>query len=151
MPGGKMLWEKYRHESKQTICIIGVLILAAKLCKADGHFSKSEEEAILEAMPHEPRQKKIILKILDEAGVDKNSIEYHAERINKLLIEHKSFRKFIIAFLYHLAHSDHIYSEEEDNNIRKVAAVFDIKKTYFEKVEFYLKNLFNKRESNAQS
>ena len=64
MPGGKMLWEKYRHESKQTICIIGVLILAAKLCKADGHFSKSEEEAILEAMPHEPRQKKIILKIL---------------------------------------------------------------------------------------
>ena len=27
------MWEKYRHESKQTICVIGVLILAAKLCK----------------------------------------------------------------------------------------------------------------------
>ena len=45
-----MLWDKYRHESKQTICIIGVLILAAKLCKADGHFTKIEEEEILKVM-----------------------------------------------------------------------------------------------------
>ena len=36
------MWEKYRHESKQTICIIGVLILSVKLCKADGHFSAQE-------------------------------------------------------------------------------------------------------------
>ena len=41
------LWEKYRNESKQTVCIIGVLILSAKLCKADGHFSIEEEEEIL--------------------------------------------------------------------------------------------------------
>ena len=37
---GICMWEKYRHESQQTICIIGVLILAAKLCRADGHFSE---------------------------------------------------------------------------------------------------------------
>ena len=41
------MWEKYRHESKQTICVIGVLILTAKLCKADGHFNVYEEEEIL--------------------------------------------------------------------------------------------------------
>ena len=41
------IWIKYRKESKQTICIIGVLILAAKLCKADGHFNILEEEEIL--------------------------------------------------------------------------------------------------------
>jgi len=46
------MWEKYRHESKQTICIIGVLTLATKLCKADGHFSEIEEEAILKIIPH---------------------------------------------------------------------------------------------------
>ena len=146
-----MLWEKYRREDKRTICVIGVLILATKLCKADGSFTISEEEAILEAMPHQPREKKIILKILDEAGKDENSIEYHADIINKLLIEQKQFRKFIIAFLYHLAHSDHVYSEEEDKDIRKVASAFGIEKTYFEKIILYLKNLFNKRESNAQS
>ena len=30
--GGIGMWDKYRKDSKQTICIIGVLTLAAKLC-----------------------------------------------------------------------------------------------------------------------
>ncbi len=139
------IWVKYRKESKQTICIIGVLILSAKLCKADGHFSILEEEEILKTMPHEPNQKKILLKILDEAGQDKNSIEYHAEIINKELLGLDSYRKFIIAFLYRLAHSDHVYSEEEDEDIRKVAKIFNIKKTFVERSFIEFKNLFQKK------
>ena len=57
---GYCMWDKYRHESKQTICIIGVLILSAKLCKADGHFSAKEEEEILKIVPHESHQKKVL-------------------------------------------------------------------------------------------
>ena len=41
------IWDKYRHESDQTITVIGVLILSAKLCVADDHFSIKEEEEIL--------------------------------------------------------------------------------------------------------
>ena len=40
------IWDKYRHESDQTITIIGVLILSAKLCVADKHFSIKEEKQI---------------------------------------------------------------------------------------------------------
>ena len=47
---GNCMWEKYRHESKQTICIIGVLTLATKLCKADGHFSQHEKDEILKKL-----------------------------------------------------------------------------------------------------
>ena len=138
------IWIKYRKESKQTICIIGVLILAAKLCKADGHFNILEEEEILKTMPHEPNQRKILLRILDEAGEDKNSIEYHAKIINKELLGLDSYRKFIIAFLYRLAHSDHVYSEQEDEDIRKVAEIFNIKKTHMERSFIGFKNLFQK-------
>ena len=144
----KDIWIKYRKESKQTICIIGVLILAAKLCKADGHFNILEEEEILKTMPHEPNQRKILLRILDEAGEDTNSIEYHAKIINKELLGLDSYRKFIIAFLYRLAHSDHVYSEQEDEDIRKVADIFNIKKTYIERSFIGFKNLFQKN-SNA--
>ena len=56
------MWEKYRHESQQTICIIGVLTLSVKLCKADGHFSAQEETEILKIIPHEA-SKKIFLEI----------------------------------------------------------------------------------------
>ncbi len=141
----KDIWIKYRKESKQTICIIGVLILAAKLCKADGHFNILEEEEILKTMPHEPNQRKILLRILDEAGEDTNSIEYHAKIINKELLGLDSYRKFIIAFLFRLAHSDHVYSEQEDEDIRKVAEIFNIKKTYTERSFISFKNLFQKK------
>ena len=142
------MWEKYRHETKQTVCVIGVLILAAKLCKADGHFSVIEEEEILKVVPHEPHQKRILLKILDEAGKDSKPIEHDAVRIKKLIGEdHKDFLEFILAVLYKLAYSDHVYSEEEERDIRKVAKIFDIEKTLSEKFLNYLKKKF-KRKNN---
>ena len=114
---------------------MSVLILAAKLCKADGHFNIYEEEAILNVIPHEPHQKRILIKILDEAGEDKNPIEYDALRIKKLIgDDHKDFLEFILAVLYKLAYSDHIYSEEEERDIKKVAKIFNIEKSFFEKI-----------------
>ena len=142
------MWEKYRHESKQTICVIGVLILAAKLCKADGHFNVYEEEAILKVIPHEPHQKRILMKILDEAGADSKPIEYDAMRIKKLIgDDHKDFLEFILAVLYKLAYSDHVYSEEEERDIRKVAKIFNIEKTLLEKILVFIKKKFKRRDN----
>ena len=105
------MWEKYRHESKQTICIIGVLILSVKLCKADGHFSAREETEILKIIPHEAQQKNILRNIIAEANKDINPIEHDAKNLKNLLKdEHPEFLEFIIAVLYRLAHSDNIYS-----------------------------------------
>ena len=78
------LWEKYHYESKQTICVIGVLILATKLCKADGHFSDREESEILSIVPHEPAQRNTLKKIILEASNDTNPITHHALNLKKL-------------------------------------------------------------------
>ena len=135
--------DKYRHESKQTLCIIGVLVLSAKLCKADGHFSEQEEEEILKIIPHEPQQKRILLKILDEAAKDSKPIEHDAARIKTLIgEEHADFLEFILAVLVRLAKSDHVYSEEEERDIRKIAVVFNIKKTLYERILIKIKSFF---------
>ena len=129
------MWIKYRNESNQTVCIIGVLILSTKLCKADGHFSISEEEEILRIIPHEPRQKKVLMRIMEEASVDEKPIEHHALELKRILgIRHPDFLEFVVAVLYRLAMVDHIVSIEEERDIRKVAEVFDIKKTFTDKV-----------------
>ena len=154
------IWEKYRNESKQTICIIGFLILSAKLCKADGHFNVKEEEEILKIVPHEKHQRKVLIKILEEANDDQNPIENDAKNLKSLLKnDHPDFLEFIIAALYKLAHSDHVYSEEEDEDIRAVASIFGVDKTFYEKSEELFKNSIsnsirfmkkkNKEELNA--
>lgn len=142
------LWQKYHYESKETICVIGVLILAAKLCRADGHFSEKEEKEILKIIPHETHQKKILIRILEEAYNDTNPIEYDAKNLKALLEnEHPEFLEFIVAALYKLAHSDHIYSEEEDEDIRSVANIFGIKKGFFDQTEDTINEYFKKASS----
>ena len=136
------IWEKYKSESYQTLCIIGILVLSAKLCKADGHFSQHEKDEILKILPHETNQKMIIENILDEGADDKNDISFHAQVIKKKLGDNKEFLEFILAVLYKLGHSDHVYSEEEDLEIRKVAYEFGIKKSLFSRL--YEKFSFNK-------
>jgi len=137
------MWEQYRNESDQTITIIGVLILSAKLCVADGHFSIREEKEILKIIPHEPRQKKILIEILEKGSKDTKPIEYHALELKRILgIRHPEFLEFVVAVLYRLAMVDHIVSEEEERDIRKVANVFNIQKTFTDKtVGFFDKRL----------
>ena len=149
---GNCMWDKYRHETKQTVCIIGVLILAAKLCRADDHFSEREEEMILKIVPHESHQKRILIRILEEAYKDPNPIEYDAKNLKSLLEdEHPEFLEFIVASLYKLAHSDQVYSKAEDEDIRSVANIFGITKGFFDQVEDTIKKYFIKASSSIKN
>tara|TARA_B100000787_G_scaffold73733_1_gene54278 strand:- start:373 stop:888 length:516 start_codon:yes stop_codon:yes gene_type:complete len=139
------MWDKYRHESKQTICIIGVLTLSVKLCKADGHFSSQEEDEILKIIPHESQQRHVLKRIIAEADKDINPIEHDAINLKSLLKdEYPEFLEFIIAVLYRLAHSDNIYSQSEDDDIREVAKIFGIKKDISERILEFFTNSFHK-------
>ena len=135
------IWEEYRNQSDQTICIVGVLILSAKLCTVDGKkLSLYEKDAILnEFKTTDSKEREAILDILDKASIDKNSIEYHAERIKKFVDPtHKNFLKFVVATLVKFAKSDHHYSDEEQKIISKVAGVFELnkeKKSIFERLK----------------
>ena len=149
--GGNM-WTKYRHESKQTLVVIGFLVLSAKLCKADGHFNEIEKEEILRIMPHDKNQKNQLLKILEEAEQDTQPIEHDAAKIKELIGNHHPlFLEFIIAALYRLAYVDDLYSVEEERDIRKVAEVFGIKKTLLDKILLYagsvvdIRNILNRK------
>ena len=139
------LWEKYHYESKQTICVIGVLILATKLCQADGHFSDREEGEILAIVPHEPNQRHTLKKIILEASKDINPIEYHALNLKKLLKDDQpDFLEFIIAVLYRLAHSDNLYSQDEDDDIREVSKIFGVKRDLSDNLKDIASSLFLK-------
>ena len=150
---GICMWEKYRHESQQTICIIGVLILATKLCKADGHFTAQEEIEILKIIPHEPQQKNSLIRIMEEANKDPNPIEHDAKNLKKLLQdEHPEFLEFIVAVLYRLANIDHVYHDDEDEAIRDVAKVFGITKTFWQEtsetmIQFFKIKYFSKKQN----
>ena len=121
------LWHKYRKSDKQTIVIVGVLTLSAKLCKADGEFTEIEKEEILKIVPHEKIQHSTLLEILHEGEIDQTSIQEHARRLRKLVGDtNKKFLEFVVAVLYRLAIVDHVMSEEEIRDIQIVALEFGV-------------------------
>ena len=130
------LWDKYSKCDKQTIVIVAVLGLSAKLCKADGHFSKIEEDEILKIIPHESYQRLALLEILEEGANDTNPIQEDARRLKKIIgQDNTTFFEFIIAVLYRLAEVDHIISEEEIRDINIVAIEFGVtSEPFFQKI-----------------
>ena len=146
------MWDQYRNETDQTITVVGVLILSAKLCVADGHFSIREEEEILKIIPHEPRQKRILIGILEKASKDTKPIEYHALELKRLVgIRHPDFLEFVVAVLYRLAKIDFIVSKKEEEDIRKVASVFGIKKTHGDRVRDLLDSVLTKINKSVKN
>ena len=138
------MWDKYRHSSPQTITVIGVLILSSKLALADGTFTDVEREEILRIVPHEIEQRSLLSKIINEAVADPHDIYFHARRLKKLLgDDREDFLEFIVAILVRIAHADHIYDEEEDKQIRKVAEIFGIKASLSDRIIKFFKNIPN--------
>lgn len=126
----------HRGESDQTICMVGIIVISVKLCLADGHFSDLEKDEILKVLPcHSDSEKRSVLKIMELAENDKQDVIYHAERVKKYVRnQEKDLLEFIIAVLYKLAHSDHVYDEREDVLIRKVAQIFKLEESLFSKI-----------------
>ena len=58
---------------------------------------------------------------------------------------------FIVAALYKLAHTDHVYSEAEDEDIRSVANIFGITKGFFDQAEDTIKEYFIKASSSIRN
>ena len=141
------IWEKYRNQTDQTICIIGVIILGVKLCEADGHFSNHERDEILRTIPHHKNKEKALLEIINDAENDDNTIDHHAEIIKKFIDKgHKDFLLFIIADLVKFAKSDHRYSEIEKTTIERVVKIFglDNKNIIQKSIENIVSKYFNK-------
>ena len=53
--------------------------------------------------------------------------------------------------LYKLAHTDHVYSEAEDEDIRSVANIFGITKSFFDQTQEAIINYFNKATSSLRN
>lgn len=145
------IWEKYRKETKQTIVILGIIILSVKLCKADGIFTELERQEILDIIPHDLEEKNFLLKIIKEAEQDQGPMIEDARKIKELLgSNNKSFFEFIIANLVRLAKVDKMV-DEEIKFIHQVAEEFELNNNFI--VSFFknLSEYFNNKKIGISS
>ena len=116
----------------QQVFAIALIILTAKLAKADGHVSKEELIAIknkLKIPEHEIDQ---VGKIFNKAKEDSLGYEPYAQQIAQIYRNNPVVLDEIINTLFYIAEADGSISDSELAMMRNIAKIFGLNESQFE-------------------
>jgi DnaJ like chaperone protein len=116
----------------QQVFAIALIILTAKLAKADGRVSKEELIAIknkLKIPDHEIGQ---VGKIFNKAKEDSLGYEPYAQQIAQIYRNNPAVLDEVINILFYIAEADGKVSDSEITMIRNIAGIFSISQNQFE-------------------
>ena len=119
----------------QQIFAIALIILTAKLAKADGHVSKEELIAIknkLKVPEHEIDQ---VGKIFNKAKEDSLGYEPYAQQIAEIYRNNPAVLDEVINILFYIAEADSKVSDSEIVMIRNIAKIFGLSDSQFEGIK----------------
>lgn len=110
--------------TKQIGFTIGVIVLSAKMAKADGRVTRDEIRAFREKFHIPPDEEKNVARLFDRAKRDARGFEPYAEQIARLLRDAPTVREELLDCLFHIAKADGEVHPEELRYLEKVAAIF---------------------------
>ena len=121
--------------SPQEIITIGIIILAAKLAKADGQVTTDEISAFKEKFKIPPNFQSDVSKIFNEAK--KNSEDYHqyAQKMGMLFRGQPQVLEQIINLLFFIAEADGEISDPEIIFIQNCSNYFGLSKIQYESLK----------------
>ena len=120
------------NQQKQNIFAIGVIILSAKLAKADGVVTNDEIYAFKEKFNISEKDMKKVASIFNEAKKSTYGFEPIAMQINSLFNNNKLVLEELLNNLFYIAEADGKVSASEITMIKNIAVIFGISQSQFE-------------------
>ncbi|MEX0759459.1 MAG: TerB family tellurite resistance protein [Tistlia sp.] len=103
---------------------IGVIVLGAKMAKADGKVTKDEVSAFKEVFRVPPEEMKNVGKIFNQARRDAYGYEPYARQLGQMFKGRPRVLEELLDGLFHIARADGAIAEQEIEFLRKVATAF---------------------------
>ena len=116
----------------QQVFAIALIILTAKLAKADGYVSKEELIAIKDKLKIPEHEIDQVGKIFNKAKEDSLGYEPYAQQITQIYRNNPQVLDEVINILFYIAEADSKVSDSELSMIRNIAKIFGINKSRFE-------------------
>ena len=110
----------------QQVFAISLIILTAKLAKADGHVSKEELTAIKNKLKIPSNELSQVKNIFNKAKADPLGYEPYAKQIEEIFRNNPAMLDEVINILFYIAEADWKVSKSEFNMIRNIAKIFKI-------------------------
>ena len=119
----------------QQVFAISLIILTAKLAKADGQVSKEELIAIKQKLKVPDHEIDQVGKIFNKAKKDSLGYEPYAQQISQIYQNNPAVLDEVINILFHIAESDGKVSNSELAMIRNIAKIFGLTEVQFKGIK----------------
>ena len=119
----------------QQVFAIALIILTAKLAKADGNVSKEELIAVKEKLKIPEHEIDQVGKIFNKAKEDSLGYEPYAQQITQIYRNNPAVLDEVINILFYIAEADGKVSDSEIAMIRDIAKIFGLSESQFEGIK----------------
>lgn len=126
-----------KRARKQVAFTAGVIVLAAKMAKADGVVREEEIKAFREAfhpiLKNEVKEAEVA-RIFNAAKKDSQGFEPYARQLAEMFRENPAVLEELLSCLFFIAKADNVYHPKEKEYLEKVAEIFGLSETAFRRV-----------------
>ena len=123
------------QQNSQQIFALSLIILSAKLSKADGRVSKEELIAVKEKLQIPDSEIDQIAKIFNKAKDESTGYEPYAKQISEIFKGNQNVLEEVINILFYIAEADGHVSNEEESMIANIAFVFGLSQNQYESIK----------------
>ena len=110
--------------TKRIAFTIAVVVLGAKMAKADGRVTKDEVGAFREVFQIPPDQVKNVGRLFDQARRDAGGFEPYARQIGRMFADNPAVLEELLDGLFYIARADGSVAEPELEYLEAVARIF---------------------------
>ena len=121
-------------ESRQVAFTIAVIVLAAKMAKADGVVTRDEIDAFKRVFHIPPHEMGNVGRLFNEARHDAAGFEPYAHQIAQMFAYQPEILEELLGGLFHIAKADGVVQPEELAYLQAVARIFGFDGHRFERV-----------------
>ena len=138
--GGKISRAKSRtgfgsFAQPQQIFALSLIVLSAKLSKADGQVSKEELIAVKDKLRIPANELDQVGKIFNKAKEESTGYEQYARQIAQIYKGNINVLEEVINILFYIAEADGNVSETELKMIEHIAQIFGLTETQFDSIK----------------
>jgi DnaJ like chaperone protein len=121
--------------TKRIAFTIAVIVLGAKMAKADGVVTRDEIRAFREVFRVPEEELKNVGRVFNQARKDARGFEPYAEQVGRMFRNHPRVLEELLNALFHIARADGVYHPQEKEYLRRVADIFGFDEATFARIE----------------
>ena len=123
------------QQNSKEVFALSLIILSAKLSKADGHVSKEELIAVKDKLQIPDSEIDQVAKIFNKAKDESTGYEPYAKQIAEIFRDNINVLEEVINILFYIAEADGNVSNDEETMIANIAYIFGLSQKQYQSIK----------------